>query len=141
MAHKEKEAEDHFMDQALDALESGNIEDEVLYMESSDHVFIPSAMAKHRVPKTFSTKNPLQKYGGKEKCRCVTFECDTDIEGNVDSDEPKEDNVRLLPNVPDKRVDTHEENICVEEEEQEGVEEVTNSSTFQPSTSKTKEAA
>ena len=138
MARKEKEAEDRFMDQALDALESGNIEDEALYMESSDHIFIPSATAKHRVPKTFSTKNPLQKYGGKEKHKCVTFECDTDIEGNVDSDEPEEDNVRLLPNVPDKRVDTHEENICVEEEEQEGVEEVTNSSTIQPSTSKTK---
>ena len=80
----------------------------------------------------------MQKYGGKEKCKRVTFECDTDIEGNVDSDEPEEDNVRLLPNVPDKRVDTHKENICVEEEEQEGVEEVTNSSTIQPSTSKTK---
>ena len=63
-----KEAEDCFMDQALDALESGNIEDEALYMESSDHVFIPSATAKHRVPKTFSTKNPLQKYGGMRMC-------------------------------------------------------------------------
>ena len=112
MACKEKEAEDCFMDQALDALESGNIEDEVLYMESSDRVFIPSAMAKHRVPKTFSTKNPLQKYGGKEKRKHVTFKCNTDIKGNVDSDEPQEDNERLLPNVPDKRVDTHEENIC-----------------------------
>ena len=30
MARKEKEAEDCFMDQALDALESGNIEDEAL---------------------------------------------------------------------------------------------------------------
>lgn len=79
MVCKEKEAEDRFMDQALDALESGNIKDEALYMESSDRQFIPSAMAKHRVPKTFSTKNPLQKYDGKEKCKRVIFEADTDI--------------------------------------------------------------
>ena len=86
-----------------------------------------------------SKSSVLQKYGGKEKHKCVTFEGDTDIEGNEDSDEPQEDNEGLLPDVPDKRVDTHEESICVEEEEQqEGVEEVTNSSTIQPSTSKTK---
>ena len=140
MQRKEIEAEDRFMEQALDALESGDIREQALQLESTDGQFIPSATAKHKAPKTFSTKNPLQKHTAKAtnaKSKNVRFEqnTDTDNKGNKDRRETEE-----TESIPEKSIDSPEQMIQEEEEgeDDEAVEQVEKSSVIKPSKSNTK---
>ena len=64
----EKQAEERFIESAVDVLESGNIEDEVLHMgDNEDARFIPNVKVKHRIPKVFPKNNTLQKDLRREK--------------------------------------------------------------------------
>ena len=58
---KEKEMQKRFTQSACDAFETGNMADEVGISTDPAATFLPTSSAKHRVPKSFSTKNPEQK--------------------------------------------------------------------------------
>ena len=58
-----------FTNSAVDAVLTGDVTQEINIDLEEDAMFIPRKSAKHRVPKKFSTKNPLQKdrTAGKKK--------------------------------------------------------------------------
>ena len=58
-----------FIESAVEALETGNIRDEVEKHNHPDARFIPQKSAEHRVPRTFSKQNVTQKDNPKKKTR------------------------------------------------------------------------
>ena len=56
---KECRAQRKYVESACDAILTNDLQGEVEKHMDPDAVFIPSNVAKHRVPKKFSTKNPL----------------------------------------------------------------------------------
>ena len=59
---KECQAQRKYVESACDAILTTDLQGEVEKHRDLDALFIPSNVAKHRVPKKFSTKNPLQKF-------------------------------------------------------------------------------
>ena len=59
---KERRAQRKYVESACDAILTTDLRGEVEKHTDPDALFIPSNAAKHRVPKKFSTKNPLQKF-------------------------------------------------------------------------------
>ena len=59
---KECRAQRNYIESACDAILTTDLQGEVEKHTDPDALFIPSNVAKHRVPKKFSTKNPLQKF-------------------------------------------------------------------------------
>ena len=59
---KERRAQRKYVESACDALLTTDLWGEVEKHTDPDALFIPSNIAKQRVPKKFSTKNPLQKF-------------------------------------------------------------------------------
>ena len=59
---KERQAQRKYVESACNAILTTDLWVEVEKHTDSDALFIPSNVAKHRVPKRFSTKNPLQKF-------------------------------------------------------------------------------
>ena len=59
---KECRAQRKYIESACDAIPTTDLQGEVEKHTDLDALFVPSNVAKHRVPKKFSTKNPLQKF-------------------------------------------------------------------------------
>ena len=59
---KERREQRRYIKSACDALLTTDMQGEIDKHVHSDSQFVPSRAAKHRVPKKFSTKNPMQKY-------------------------------------------------------------------------------
>ena len=59
---KECREQRRYIESACDALLTTDMQGEVNKHTHPDSQFVPSRAAKHRVPKTFSRKNPMQKY-------------------------------------------------------------------------------
>ena len=59
---KECRAQRKYVESACDAILTTDLWGEVEKHTDPDALFVPSNTAKHRVPKKFSTKNPLQKF-------------------------------------------------------------------------------
>ena len=59
---KERREQRRYIESACDALLTTDMQGEVDKHTDPDSQFVPSHAAKHRVPKKFSTKNPMQKY-------------------------------------------------------------------------------
>ena len=59
---KEYREQRRYIESACDALLTTDMQGEVDKHTHPDSQFVPSHAAKHRVPKKFSTKNPMQKY-------------------------------------------------------------------------------
>ena len=57
----ERKAERRYVDSVVESLRTTNMMDEVEKHKDPDAVFVPSRKEKHRIPKIFSTKNPLQR--------------------------------------------------------------------------------
>ena len=59
---KEHREQRRYIESACDALLTTDMQGEVDRHTHPNSQFVPSRAAKHRVPKKFSTKNPMQKY-------------------------------------------------------------------------------
>ena len=59
---KECREQRRYIKSACDALLTTDMQGEVDKHTHADSQFVPSCAAKHRVPKKFATKNPMQKY-------------------------------------------------------------------------------
>ena len=57
----ERKAERCYVDSVVESLRTTDMMDEVEKHKDPDAMFVPSRKAKHRIPKIFSTKNPLQR--------------------------------------------------------------------------------
>ena len=57
----ERKAERHYVDSVVASLRTTDMMDEVEKHKDPDAMFVPSRKVKHRIPKIFSTKNPLQR--------------------------------------------------------------------------------
>ena len=57
----ERKAERHYVDSVVESLRTTDMMDEAEKHKNPDAMFVPSRKAKHRIPKIFSTKNPLQR--------------------------------------------------------------------------------
>ena len=100
----EKQAEERFIESAVDVLESGNIEDEILHMgDNEDARFIPNVKAKHRIPKVFPKNNPLQKDLTREK----EMERNEEIE-DEEQDVEVEESEYVNPDEPDEVEETQQ---------------------------------
>ena len=84
---KECREQRRYIESACDALLTMDMQGEVNKHTDPDSQFVPSRAAKHRVPKKFSTKNPMQKY----KNRGVpTEECTILEEVSLDEEDENE---------------------------------------------------
>ena len=89
---KERREQRRYIKSACDALLTTNMQGEVDEHNDPDAQFVPSHAAKHRVPKTFSTKNPTQKYKDRQVCNLeptrpeeISFNEKDDHEADVSS--------------------------------------------------------
>ena len=57
----ERKAERYYVNSVVESLRKTDMMDEVEKHKDPDAMFVPSRKAKHRIPKIFSTKNPLQR--------------------------------------------------------------------------------
>ena len=102
---RECRAQKKFIESACDAILTTDLRAEVDKHTDPDAGFIPSNASKHRVPKKFSTKNPVQKFkernGKKLMPEKVTSEDeDADNECGTSSDSDLDDEYQLPVRIP-----------------------------------------
>ena len=95
---KECRAQRKFVESACNAIQTTDLHGEVEKHTDLDSLFIPSNAAKHRVPKKFSMKNPVQKFKQRtakevqpEPVRCKENDEDADNEEDGTSDSDKDE--------------------------------------------------
>ena len=83
---RERRAQKKYIESACDAILTTNLRAEVEKHTDLDAGFIPSNASKHRVPKKFSTKNPVQKFKDRNAKKLLPEKVTSEQEQDEDAD-------------------------------------------------------
>ena len=83
---RERRAQKKYIESACDAILTTDLRAEVEKHTDPDAGFIPSNASKHRVPKEFSTKNPVQKFKDRNAKKLLPEKVTSEQEQDEDAD-------------------------------------------------------